>query len=127
MLQILAASWKILKRTVTSFSWRGARKLDWMRLLRLAKFPFSHHELEWIFPVQDAPEKYVTHGDSDWGGVPSPEGAQRVPFEHLGMLPIEYICSSPHMIALSSGEAELHATGRAAAGGLQTVQLQGLS
>ena len=37
--------------------------------------------------------------------------------------PIEFSCSTQHVIALSSGEAELKATGRAAAGGLQSVQL----
>ena len=43
-------------------------------------------------------------------------------FEQLGTHPIDYSCSTQHVIALSSGEAELYATGRAAAGGLQSVQ-----
>ena len=41
--------------------------------------------------------------------------------EHLNT-DIEFSCSTQHVIALSSGEAELNATGRAAAGGLQSVQ-----
>ena len=44
-------------------------------------------------------------------------------FEQYGLHPIEFRCSTQHVIALSSGEAELYATGRAAAGGLQSVQL----
>ena len=43
--------------------------------------------------------------------------------EQYGLHPIEFSCSKQHVIALSSGEAELYATGRAAAGGLQSVQL----
>ena len=27
---------------------------------------FPHDELEWLFPVQDVPEKYGVYGDSDW-------------------------------------------------------------
>ena len=44
-------------------------------------------------------------------------------FEQYGLHPIEFSCSTQHVIALLSGEAELYATGRAAAGGLQSVQL----
>ena len=45
---------------------REPRKLEWMRFKRLAKFLVSHDELEWLFPVQDVPEKYVVYRDSDW-------------------------------------------------------------
>ena len=44
-------------------------------------------------------------------------------FEQLGQHPIEFSCSTQHVVALSSGEAELYATGRAAAGKVQSVQL----
>ena len=97
------------------------RKLDWMRLLRLGKFLFSHPELEWVFPAQDTPGRYVVFGDSDWGGSESRRSTSGT-FEQLGTHPIDYSCSTQHVIALSSGEAELYATGRAAAGGLQSVQ-----
>ena len=93
-----------------------------MRLLRLAKFLVAQSELEWKDQLQDVPEKYVVYGDSDWAGSEmrrSTAGA----FEQLGKHPIEFSCSTQHVVALARGEAELYATGRAAAGGLQSVQL----
>ena len=50
---------------------REPTKLDWMRMMRLAKFLVSHSELEWIYQAQDVPEKYVVFGDSDWAGSES--------------------------------------------------------
>ena len=43
-------------------------KLDWMRMMRLAKFLVAHNELEWLYHAQDVPEKYAVYGDSDWAG-----------------------------------------------------------
>ena len=97
-------------------------KLDQMRMMRLAKFLVAHSELEWINQAQDVPEKYVVYGDSDWAGSDTRRSTTRA-FEQLGQHPIEFSCSTQHIVALSSGEAELYATGRAAAGGLQSVQL----
>ena len=90
-------------------------------MMRLAKFLVSNSKLEWIYQAQDVPEKYVVFGDSVWAGSEcrSTTGA----FEQCGLHPIEFSCSTQHVIALSSGEAELYATRRAAAGGLQSVQL----
>ena len=34
-------------------------KLDWMRMVRLAKVLVAHTELEWLYQAQDVPEKYV--------------------------------------------------------------------
>ena len=91
-------------------------------MMRLAKFLVSHSELEWVYQAQDVLEKYVVFGDSDWGGSESRRSTRQ---EHLNNT--DYIPSNSaarqHVTALSSGEAELYATGRAAAGGLQSVQL----
>ena len=97
-------------------------KLDRMRMMRLAKFLVGHNELEWLYHAQDVPEKYAVYGDSDWAGSETRRSTTGA-FEQLGQNPIEFSCSTQHVIALSSGEAELYATGRAAAGGLQSVQL----
>ena len=43
--------------------------------------------------------------------------------EQLGQHPIEFSCSTQHVVALSSGDAELYATGRAAIGWLQSEHL----
>ena len=67
-------------------------------------------------------EKYVVFGDSDWAGSESRRSTTGA-FVQYGLHPIEFSCSTQDVIALSSGEAELYATGRAAAGGLQSVQL----
>ena len=64
----------------------------------------------------------MVFGDSDWAGSESRRSTTGA-FEQYGLHPIEFSCSTQQVIALSSGEAELHATGRAAAGGLQSVQL----
>ena len=97
-------------------------KLDWMRMMRLAKFQVAHNELEWLYHAQDVPEKYAVYGDSDWAGSETRRSTTRAS-EQLGQDPIEFSCSTQHVVALSSGEAELYATGCAAAGGLRSVQL----
>ena len=89
---------------------------------RLAKF-LSHDELEWLYQAQDVPEKYVVcGGDSDWAGSDSRRSTKGV-FEQFGQHFIEFSCSTQHIVALLSGKAEMYATVRAAAGGLQSVQL----
>ena len=59
---------------------------------------------------------------SDWAGSETQRSTAGA-FEQLGQHPIEFSCSTQHVVALTSGEAEVYATGRAAAGGLQSVQL----
>ena len=69
-------------------------------------------------------EKYVVYGDLDWDNLGNAkETSTTGVFEQLGQHPIGFSCSTQHVVALSRGEAELHATGRAAAGGFQSVQL----
>ena len=86
-----------------------------MRLLRLAQLLASHDEVEWIMPVQDTPEKYVVLGDFDWRGSESRRSTSGTS-EQLGSHPIHRGCSTQNVLALSSGEAELYASGRAAVG-----------
>ena len=89
---------------------REPTKLDWMRL---AKFLAAHSELEWLHQAQALPEKYVVYGDSDWAGSETRRRTTGA-FEQLGQHPTEFSCSTQHVVALSSGEAELPATRRAA-------------
>ena len=100
---------------------REPTKLDWMRMLRLAKFLVAHSELERLYQAQNVLEKYVVYGDSDWAGSDTRRSTTGA-FEQLGQHPIDFSCSIQHVVALSSGEAELYATVRAATGGLQSVQ-----
>ena len=92
---------------------REPRRLDWLRLLRLAKFLGSHDELEWLLLVQDVPEKYVVYGDSDWGGSDSRRSTTGT------FQTIDHSCSTQHVIALLQRRGrELYATR-----GLRSVQL----
>ena len=90
--------------------------------MRLAKFLVAHSELEWLYQAQDVPEKFVVYGASDWAGSATRRSTTGA-FEHFGQHPIEFSCSTQYVVAFSSGEAERYATGRAAAGGIQSVQL----
>ena len=101
---------------------RDPTKLDWMRMMRLAKIQVARSELGWLYQAQDVPEKYVVYGDSGWAGSETRRTTTGA-CEQFGQHPFEFSCSTQHVVALSSGEAELHATGPAAAGGLQSVQL----
>ena len=38
-------------------------KLDWMRMMRLAKFLMAHDVLDWLYHAWHVPEKYMVHGD----------------------------------------------------------------
>ena len=79
---------------------RQPMKLDWMRMMRLAKFLVAHSVLGWLHQARDMTEKCVVHEDSDWAGSDirrSTTGA----FEQLGQHPVEFSCSIQHVAALS--------------------------
>ena len=61
--------------------------------------------------------------ETQTGQARSHVGARQEHLNSMDCIPSNSSCSTQHVIALSSGEAELYATGRAAAGGLQSVQL----
>ena len=63
----------------------------------------------------------MVYGDSNWAGSDARKSTTGT-FDQFGQHPIGFSCSTQHVVVLSSGEAELHATGPAAAGGLQSVQ-----
>ena len=88
---------------------REPTKLDWTRMMRLAKLLVAHSELERCTETQT-------------GRARRREGAQPEHSNSLDCIPIEFSCSTQHVVALSSGEAELCATRRTVAGGLQSVQ-----
>ena len=65
-------------KTVRSVT-REPTNLDWMRMMRLAKFLVSHSEV---------PEKYVVFGNSDWAGSESRRSTTGA-FEQYGLHHIE--------------------------------------
>ena len=97
-------------------------KLDWMRMMRLAKFLTAHDELEWLYHARDVPEKYMVYGDPEGSG-PKTRRSTTEAVEQLGQHLIEFSCTTQRLFALPSGETVLYVTGRAAAGGLNPVQL----
>ena len=97
-------------------------KLDWMRMMRLAKFLTADDELEWLYHARDVPEKYMVYGDPEGSG-PKTRRSTTEAVEQLGQHLIEFSCTTQRLIALPSGETVLYVTGCAAAGGLNPVQL----
>ena len=90
-------------------------KLDWVRMTQLANSLMAHDELEWIFHTLDVPEKCMGCGD--------PEGSGSEAVEQLGQHLIEVSCTFQRVIALPSVKTVRCITSRAAAGGLNPVQL----
>ena len=97
-------------------------KLDWMRMMRLAKFLTAHDELEWLHQARDVPEKYVVYGDPEGSGQDARRSTTEA-VEQLGQHLIESSRTTQSVISLPSGETVLYVTGRAAAGVLNSVQL----
>ena len=96
--------------------------LDWMRVMRRAKFPTAHDELEWLHHARDVPEKYMVYGDPEGSG-PKTRRSTTEAVEQLGQHLIEFSCTTQRLFALPSGETVLYVTGCAAAGGLNPAQL----
>ena len=69
-------------KTVRSAT-REPTNLDWMRMMRLAKFLVSHSELEWIYQAQDVPEKYMWCLETQTGQARSHVGVRQ---EHLNSM-----------------------------------------
>ena len=90
--------------------------------MRLTKFLTAHDKLEWLHHARDVPEIYIVHGDPEGSG-PKTRRSTTEAVEQLGQHLIEFSCTTQRLIALPSGETVLYVTGRAAAGGLNPVQL----
>ena len=66
---------------------REPTKLDWMRMMRLAKFLVAHSELEWLYQAQDVLEKHVVCAEAQTGTARKREGAQRENSNSLDSIP----------------------------------------
>ena len=95
-------NWRRCSRCPARSATREPTKLDWMRMLRLARFLVAHSELEWLCQAQDLLEKYAVYGDFDWAGSDSRRSTTGA-FEQYGQHPIEFSCSIQHVAAPSSG------------------------
>ena len=74
----------------------------------------------WCYPYQDDPKVLKVYADSDWAGDLESRRSTTAMLELLGSHPIDCCSVTQGPIALSSGEAELEAMDRGAAGGLKT-------
>ena len=91
-------------------------------MMRLTKFLTAHDELEWLYHARNVPEKYMVYGDPEGSG-PKTRRSTTEAVEQLGQHLIEFSCTTQRVIVLPSGETVLYITGRAAAVGLNPVQL----
>jgi hypothetical protein len=90
------------------------------RLRRLGRYPMGVPSLVWRYPYQMEPTVLTVHADSEWAGDSESRRSTTAVIETLGAHPTDCSSVTQGAIALSSGEAELEAANRVAAGGLQT-------
>ncbi len=93
------------------------------RLRRIVRYLIRHPVLKWRFPRQPMVKYVDAYGDSDWAGEHGEVHKRRSTtcvVERIGAHVVETVSVTQHTISLSSAEAELYASNRAAAGGLQT-------
>ena len=96
---------------------------DMARLKRLARYLRGHPELYWCYPYQEAPRQLVVWADSDWCGEEATRRSTSACIETFGSHPLDCCSVTQSTVSLSSGEAELKAINRAAAGGIQTREV----
>ena len=93
------------------------------RLKRLVRYMMAAPRVEWHFPVQKLPTTVVGYSDSDWAGDRSTRRSTSGMIITFGAHPIDASSSTQACIALSSGEAELYAMGKAAASTILAAHL----
>jgi len=102
---------------------QAPRVLDWLRLKRIAKFGLSYPTVEWEYALQKMPKYYDIEADSDWGACEETRKSTTGVAEMFGLHLLATSSVSQPVVTLSSGEAELYASGRGTALGLQMVSL----
>ena len=93
------------------------------RLKRLVRYMMAAPRVEWHFPVQKLPTTVVGYSDSDWAGDRSTRRSTSGMIITFGAHSIDASSSTQACIALSSGEAELYAMGKAAASTILAANL----
>ena len=93
-------------------------KHDWLRLRHVVKYLLGTADWVWSFPFQGRSEELQAQSDSDWRQDAKTRKRVSSGFLRNGQHVWEHWCSGQQLVALSSGEAEFYAAGKAATHGL---------
>lgn len=99
------------------------RELDWLRLVRAAKFLRTRPRLVIKFPWQASSVDIVVHSGANWAGCRESRRSTSGGVIHIGEHLIKSYSKTQMLIALSSAESELYAMVRAAAEALGILSL----
>jgi hypothetical protein len=93
------------------------------KLKRLARYLKGRPKVLWIYDYQPAPEYIDVYCDSDWQGEEETRRSTSSVIELYGSHPEDSCSVTQDTVSLSSGEAELKALNRGAAGIIQTSEI----
>jgi hypothetical protein len=90
-------------------------ELSMQHLKRIVRYLVGRPLVAWTFDVQELPSQVVYECDSDWAEDRTTRRSTTSIFGYFGAHLLETQVASQAVVALSSGEAEFYAIGRAAA------------
>ena len=97
-------------------------KRSLLRAKRIGRYLKGKPVLEWHFPKQSLPKRVVYQSDSDWAEDTETRKSTTCVFGYFGSHLLETQVATQAVVALSSGEAEFYAVGRAAASAIMMRQ-----
>ena len=99
---------------VCSKSMPSPRVNDWQKLKRVARYVKECPDTRIMFAWQAAPSRFIVQSDSDWAGDKSTRKSVSAGNIRYGQHLFRSWSKNQTVIAMSSGEAELHAACMAA-------------
>ena len=96
------------------------KKVDWMKICRIARYLQGHGVDVWEFRYQDKPGKLYEYSDSDWATCKATRKSVTCTAERYGDHLLEMTSARQSIVALSSGEAEFYGIVKGVAAGIQT-------
>lgn len=94
-----------------------------MRIKRIGRYLIDRPGILWRYPIQETPTRVMYQSDSDWGDDKEHRKSTTCIFGYFGAHLLETQVANQAVIALSSGEAEFYAMGRAAASAIMMKQV----
>ena len=89
----------------------------------MVKYALGTLDYEWFFDYQSEPGELRVYGDSDWAADKETRRSVSSVTAHYGHHQLECLVAGQQLVALSSGEAEFYAAGKAAAHAIFYVAL----
>lgn len=93
------------------------------RLKRIGRYLIDRSALAWMYKVQETPGRVMYQSDSDWGDDKETRKSSTCTLGYFGAHLLETQVAMQAVVALSSGEAEFYALGRAAASAIMMRQV----